>query len=112
MTGNHSHKEVSRKRAPHLVLTVRGRTVLGVPYPDDDVRGAEVEVGVFGDVVHTDVLLLPDHLEFTRRLARLPFRTPVYYQDTADQVTRKQSLCRSLSVYPILASIENISAHQ
>lgn len=47
--------------SPHLIFAVV-LSVLRVPYSDDDVGGAEVEVRVIRDVVHTDILLHTDNL--------------------------------------------------
>lgn len=46
----------------HLIFAVV-LAVLGVPYSDDDVSGAEVEIWVICDVVHAHILLHTDNLD-------------------------------------------------
>lgn len=52
--------------SPHLVLAVV-LPVLRVPYSDDDVSGAEVEIWVICNVVHADIFLQTDDLDLKRQ---------------------------------------------
>lgn len=46
----------------HLIFTVV-LPVLRVPYPDDDVSGAEMKIWVICNIVHADILLHTNHLD-------------------------------------------------
>lgn len=53
----------------HIIFAVV-LSVLRVPYSDDDVGGAEVEIWVICDVVHADVLLHTDDLDLKQKNTR------------------------------------------